>query len=243
MLQSPHSIRRITFRVACALMSCIVQFQGTAQDISKEELLGKFVPADHPDFVRLTPTEANRNELYLRKEVRDAFARMQEAAAKDGISLTILSATRNFEYQKGIWERKWDLPKYSGWSSERKARDILNYSSMPGSSRHHWGTDIDFNSVELRYWQSVTGKKVYAWLRTRAEEFGFCQTYTDKSAGRTGYEEEQWHWSYFPLSIHYLVEYNRQVRYDDLNGFSGAIEAERIRLIEDYVNGVGCGKN
>ena len=34
---------------------------------------------------------------------------MHAAAKKDGINLQIVSGTRNFEEQKGIWERKWEL--------------------------------------------------------------------------------------------------------------------------------------
>ena len=31
---------------------------------------------------------------------------------------------------------------------------------MPGTSRHHWGTDIDFNSVDPAYFKTATGIKV-----------------------------------------------------------------------------------
>ena len=33
---------------------------------------------------------------------------MAEAAKKEGVILTIISATRNFESQKRIWENKWN---------------------------------------------------------------------------------------------------------------------------------------
>jgi LAS superfamily LD-carboxypeptidase LdcB len=32
---------------------------------------------------------------------------MHKAAKADGISLVIISATRNFDYQKKIWQSKW----------------------------------------------------------------------------------------------------------------------------------------
>lgn len=239
-----HTSNKLYFKPALALafiISCTVVFGQEAE--GKEYLLGKFEPSAHPDFVVLTTREANRGGLYLRREARDAFLEMQGAAAKDGISLIIISATRNFDYQKGIWERKWSLPKYSGWTEERKARDILLYSSMPGTSRHHWGTDVDFCSVELSYWKSGEGRKVYDWLTLNAGEFGFCQTYTSKSDGRTGYEEEAWHWSYFPLSTEFLKSYNSIITHDDLNGFKGASQAGVIDVIKLYVNGVGCGLN
>ncbi len=125
---------------------------------------------------------------------------MKAAADQAGIQLVIRSATRNFEYQRGIWERKWQRPQYMGWQDIDKARDILTYSAMPGASRHHWGTDIDLNSFENEWFTSGEGADIYAWLTAHAADFGFHQVYDDKSTGRTGYELERWHWSYLPTA-------------------------------------------
>ncbi|MFM9004881.1 MAG: D-alanyl-D-alanine carboxypeptidase family protein [Flavobacteriales bacterium] len=40
----------------------------------------------------------------------------------------------------------------------------MKFSSMPGTSRHHWGTDIDLNSVEPSYFLSGKGLLIYQWL-------------------------------------------------------------------------------
>jgi D-alanyl-D-alanine carboxypeptidase len=41
----------------------------------------------------------------------------------------------------------------------------------------------------------------YGWLQQHAAEYGFEQTYTaDSAAGRPGYTEERWHWSYVPAA-------------------------------------------
>ncbi len=159
---------------------------------------------------------ADRGGLYLLNEVYDAFVRMHEAARKDGIRLVIVSATRNFNAQKRIWERKWTgIRRVDGQDLAQtvpdpidRARIILRYSAMPGTSRHHWGTDIDINSVENAYFESPEGRKVYAWLAANARDFGFCQPYTAKGNDRPrGYEEEPWHWSYCPIARHYLQQY------------------------------------
>ena len=84
---------------------------------------------------------------------------MKAAAQQAGIQLIIRSATRNFEYQRGIWERKWKRPQYMGWQAIDKARDILTYSAMPGASRHHWGTDIDLNSFENDWFDRRRGRR------------------------------------------------------------------------------------
>lgn len=204
----------------------------------KEELLGLFDPAMHPDFVVIEPAYTSKKSISLRKEVYQAFVAMHQAAKKDGINLVILSATRNFDYQKSIWERKWKDPANSKLNPQDRAKVILKYSSMPGSSRHHWGTDIDMNSLSPSYFSSGKGAKEYEWLRKNAGSFGFVQTYTSKSSGRTGYEEEQWHWSYIPLAGSMLEAYNNVITYADFKGFLGAETAAEMRMIEDYVNGV-----
>ncbi|NJK84501.1 MAG: M15 family metallopeptidase [Saprospiraceae bacterium] len=42
---------------------------------------------------------------------------------------------------------------------QERALKILKYSSMPGTSRHHWGTDIDLNSFSNSYFEQGEGKK------------------------------------------------------------------------------------
>src|SRR5690606_18777562 len=139
--------------------------------ISKEELLGKIDQSNHPDFVVIDRKYTNKDQIYLRKEAYEAFLQMYEAAKKDGITLTIVSATRNFNYQKKIWEDKWsgkvlvqgnDLSKTIQNDSLR-SKTILLYSAMPGTSRHHWGTDIDLNDLNDAYFTNGYGKKVYDW--------------------------------------------------------------------------------
>jgi D-alanyl-D-alanine carboxypeptidase len=205
---------------------------------SKTDLLGKFDPASHPDFVIIDKKHTPKAGIYMRKETYEAYKRMHQAAAKDGLQLVIISATRNFNYQKGIWERKWGDDKLKGKSDLERSESILHYSSMPGTSRHHWGTDLDFNSVSPSYFTSGKGKELYNWLVKNAGDYGFAQTYTSKNTGRTGYNEEVWHWSYMPLSKVMLEQYNRLITYDDLSGYKGSNTAKTLNVIEMYVNGI-----
>ena len=55
---------------------------------------------------------------------------------------------------------------------------------MPATSRHHWGTDMDINSVEDDYFKDGKGKKVYRWLVENASKYGFCQVYSDKKSSK-----------------------------------------------------------
>jgi len=216
----------------------------TIPDIDMKHLLGHINPAADKRFAKVKAPHTNRKDAYLLDEVYHAFVAMHDAARKDGISLTIVSATRTFDDQKRIWQRKWtgaqsvdgrNLAKKVPNPIER-ARIILKYSSMPGTSRHHWGTDIDINSVENAYFRSPQGRKVYAWLAAHAAEFGFCQVYTPKGNDRPqGYEEEPWHWSYCPIANHYLKQYTEKVTYKDITGFQGDHTAPQIDVIKHYV--------
>lgn len=210
-------------------------------------LMGKFDPAKHPDFILIPTAYANREGMYLRKDAFEAYKKMHAAAKADGVDLVIISATRPFNYQKGIWEAKWngsklvdgkDLSKTMP-DSKTRALKILEYSSMPGTSRHHWGTDFDLNDLEDEYFQSGAGKKVYEWLSAHAAEYGFCQVYTPKGPERPhGYNEEKWHWSYVPVARQ-LTDFAAQHLKDEMiMGFQGAEAAKAIGVVEKYVLGV-----
>lgn len=206
--------------------------------MTKSELLGHFAPESTPGFVRIDRAYTRKPDIYLRSAAYAAFEQMHAAAKAEGIQLEIVSATRNFAYQKGIWERKWKRERYMGWQDLNKVQDIMQYSAMPGTSRHHWGTDIDLNALENDWFERGEGKAVYAWLQAHAATYGFHQTYTAKASGRTGYAEEKWHWSYLPLSGPFLEQYLVEVSYEDLIGFSGAASAHSVRAIEDFVLGI-----
>jgi hypothetical protein len=113
---------------------------------------------------------------------------------------------------KGIDRAKWLVAP----SADRLAI-ILKFSALPGASRHHWGTDVDFNSVESADWApgvpggSAAGPlfEMGVWLQGNAARAGFVQPYTP---GRTaGYNEEPWHYSYAPLAVGLRTRYHADV--------------------------------
>src|SRR5690606_39172936 len=150
--------------------------------------------------------------------------------------------TRNFQAQKKIWEDKWsgtrriesgeNLAETTPDPTER-ARKILRYSSMPGSSRHHWGTDIDINNFENDWFTSGEGLKLYNWMKANAGTYGFCQPY---SAGRPyGYLEERWHWSYMPVSAPLTAFAREHLKNEMIDGFLGSETAVSIDIVSRYV--------
>ncbi len=240
------------FRVALILfVECTLFIHLSAQDhtrntvvdgeFSKEELLGQINPDSHASFSLVPQKYASKPGIYLRTEVLISFKALHEAAIDEGLEIKILSGTRSFSYQQSIWERKWAKPRYMGWDALDKALDILTYSSMPGTSRHHWGTDIDLNAFENEYFESGEGLEVYEFLNRCASTYGFQQVYTSKEtsqSSRSGYEEEKWHWSYTPISIPMLNAYNGFISTEDIQGFQGASQADSVNIIRDYVNGI-----
>ncbi len=215
--------------------------------VGLDYIMGHFDPASDDRFVIIKDKYADRSGLYMRKEAYTEFLRMYDAAYKDGIQFKIRSATRNFDYQKGIWERKWTgKTKVSDGTNVHtdikeaidKALKILEYSSMPGTSRHHWGTDIDLNSFDNKWFESGEGLKLYTWMQEHAHKYGFCQPYTAKGPDRPyGYNEEKWHWSYTPISAD-LIQEAETLKDNMIRGFLGAEQAEAIGVVEKYILGI-----
>lgn len=210
-------------------------------------IMGKFEPKNHPDFTEINPPYSDEKR-YLRKDVLTAFIKMYEAAKADGIPLKVESATRNFVNQKRIWEAKWTGKRLieggkdatKAWPNPvDRAKTILKWSSMPGTSRHHWGTDIDINQFENDYFESGEGLKVYNWLQANGAKFGFCQVYTKKNDARpNGYNEEKWHWTYTPVSKKLTMIAQQQMRDDMISGFAGSEVAGEVGMIKNFILGI-----
>ena len=208
--------------------------------IEKKYLLGKFNPQSDDKFSKIPKAYTTKANIYLRNETLEAFTEMATQAQADGIELKIISATRTFNHQKSIWERKWKkyINKHAN-DSIKAALNILEYSSMPSTSRHHWGTDIDINNLNNSYFTVGKGLKEYQWLQANAAKYGFCQTYTAKDENRpNGYNEEKWHWSYLPLAQQYQQSYKNTVGYSTISGFQGASKAGELKAIDNYVFGI-----
>lgn len=196
---------------------------------------GKLLAA-HGNPAITTHLVALPSRLTIKKEmvhadVRQPLMAMINAAAQDGIKLKVVSAYRSHTHQKQIWEKKWgNAPQ----DSIEKALEILQWSSFPGTSRHHWGTDIDFNDVTSSYWQTGEGAATYQWLQANAGKFGFCQTYGPNR--NKGYQEEPWHWSHMPTAQLYFAQISHPNSLETIvnQGVKGSTAIRQIPLI-DYI--------
>jgi len=157
--------------------------------------------------------------INLREAAYDAFVLMREAAAKDGISIKVVSSYRNFARQRAIWERKYIRYTEADLEPLAAIDKIIEYSTIPGTSRHHWGTDIDL----IDGYPEVSGDVLVAekfesggpfelfkqWMDENANTFDFYLVYTN-DAKRKGFKYEPWHYSYAPLSIPMLTAFRRK---------------------------------
>lgn len=156
------------------------------------------------------------NTIPLALEAGNAFEKMQLKAKKDGILLEIVSGYRSYDRQKSIWNRKFKSNQEKGLTPENNILKIIEYSTIPGTSRHHWGTDVDIidgakpKEGDVLVSNKFHGKGPYAelkkWMEQHAESFGFYLPYT-RSIDRKGFYYEPWHYSFAPLSIPILKSY------------------------------------
>lgn len=156
----------------------------------------------------------------LHCSVVSSWQKLCDAAAREGIELAVASSFRSFDRQCHIWNRKCsgelavkdinnDVVNIDELAPIDAIKSILTFSALPGASRHHWGTDIDFyspsllkpaQSLQLEPWEYQQGGPFASstnWLTRHAHEYGFYFPY-DKYRG--GIACEPWHLSYFPLA-------------------------------------------
>lgn len=153
----------------------------------------------------------------------DAWTALVEDARDAGFELAIASAYRSCARQLAIWNAKVrgqravlddaGAPVALGSLPDAgKVLAILRFSALPGTSRHHWGTDLDvFDAaavpagydVQLSPAEVAPGgvfDALHNWLDERmaaGESHGFYRPY---AADRGGVAPERWHLSYAPVA-------------------------------------------
>lgn len=152
----------------------------------------------------------------LIKEAADAYIKMKVAAVKDGFELKVVSSYRSFDRQLAIWNRKFEINSKEGMDPLENIKKITEYSTIPGTSRHHWGTEIDLISAQPKVDGDVLlanlfeGEGPYAalksWMDANANSYGFFLAYP-KDSLRKGFQYEPWHYSYKPKSKYFLKNY------------------------------------
>ena len=174
---------------------------------TRDQLIGK----GNADIIQSSYTDT------MHSLTKEALTQMTVAAAKDGIKIEVVSAYRSFQRQKEIYEGKYKRYTEQGRSPMDSILKIIEYSTIPGTSRHHWGTDLDLidggasprpeNVLQPPLFHGDGPFcKLKEWLTIHANSFGFFEVYTN-NANRKGFEYEPWHFSYALVSKPMLQAY------------------------------------
>lgn len=181
-------------------------FQNSSDVISYDELIGKGSPDLYGEHFK------------LRKAAYEAFIQLSTDASKNDIRIQVVSSYRSFKHQNSIWERKYLRYANRGLTPVERLEKIIEYSTIPGTSRHHWGTDLDLIDANVSQPKNVLHpnhfdkdgcfSKFKSWMDEHANNYGFYLVYTNEP-GRKGFKYEPWHYSYKPLSKTYLKDYQK----------------------------------
>ncbi|AEM71110.1 peptidase M15B and M15C DD-carboxypeptidase VanY/endolysin [Allomuricauda ruestringensis DSM 13258] len=190
--------------LACTIPPILPNFYGP--DYSTAELMGK---AD---------IELFGEGINLKEEAYKSFLEMKKAAYSDGFDIKMVSSFRDFYHQERIWERKYVNYTEDGMAPLEAIDKIIEYSTIPGTSRHHWGTDIDIIDgypkvsgdvlVSEKFEAGGPYEGLKLWLDENSTKYGFYLVYTNNPR-RRGFKYEPWHYSYAPISIPMLTAYRK----------------------------------
>jgi LAS superfamily LD-carboxypeptidase LdcB len=156
----------------------------------------------------------------LHHAVVEPFLAMRSAALAANIELTPVSSFRDLARQLSIWNGKCRgerpllgvdglLLDAGAMSEDERVTAILQWSALPGTSRHHWGTDMDVidtaalplgevaQLVPEEYAPGAVFSRLNDWLAGNAARFGFYRPYLEY---RGGFQAEPWHLSYAPVA-------------------------------------------
>ena len=209
--------------------------------IPEQELLGQG-----------SPTLVEKDGYRLRPEAAQAFDAMKIAALKDGIDIKVVSSYRDYAHQNRIWERKYLRFRESGLTPMEAIEKIIEYSTIPGTSRHHWATDLDLIDgtpkvdgdvlVPSKFHGTGPFCKFKDWMDIHANTFGFQLVYTDE-INRKGFKYEPWHYSYASLSKSYLQTYNaldiqQMLAAAKLMGSENFTDEFIVRYLKENVNDI-----
>ena len=127
--------------------------------------------------------EINKNNLSLRPEAYAALERLGRAAKADGVTLTVSSTYRSYDYQKNLFQY---------WVRVDGLEEAERESAREGTSQHQLGLALDFAPVDDAFDTTPGGKWVYA----HAADYGWSLSFPKGYEDVTGFRWECWHFRY-----------------------------------------------
>ncbi|MBO5358654.1 MAG: M15 family metallopeptidase [Clostridia bacterium] len=163
------------------------------------------LPKDH-DYkanMMVFPSEYkwySQAEVYRKidKDIWPYLKAMMDAARADGVDIGIISAWRDYGTQVTLYEAQIKKWKDKGYSEADAIKEASSRVAVPGTSEHHTGLAVDFNSTQT----SFENTKAFKWLKENAQDYGFIMRYpSDKMDITGGIIYEPWHWRFVGINI------------------------------------------
>ena len=149
----------------------------------KHFLSSDYVPKNLIPLKENSLYKISKKNLSLRKEAEEALKELSRSALNDGISLTVSSTYRSYEYQDSL---------FSYWVKVDGLEEAERESARPGTSQHQAGCAIDFGNIE----DSFINTKEGIWLSENAHKYGWSLSFPKGYEDVTGYRWECWHYRY-----------------------------------------------
>lgn len=162
---------------------------GIAEDYGDQR--GLTLQSETADLVTVRIMKDGR-QIQLTPTVAQCWAAMVESAAKDSITLLLLSGFRSVEYQRQILEKK--------LGRGDQLEHILKINAAPGYSEHHTGRAVDIGTPGCPPLEEDFEKTdAFRWLQEKAHHFGFYLSYP--RGNRHGILYEPWHWMHRVIDL------------------------------------------
>ena len=164
------------------------------------KLSNDYVPSDLEKINSKYQWLGRSNEL--RKDAREAFEKMCEAATKDNIYIYAGSGYRSYQTQ---------LYLYNTYVKRDGFKAAETYSARASYSEHQTGLAMD---IANKSGFISKNDKEYNWLVKNSYKYGFILRYPEGKENITGYMYEEWHYRYLGTTLAKEV-YDSGLTYDE----------------------------
>ncbi len=167
------------------------------------------------------------DDFKIYKPIEKDLCSFLSSIRQAGFDAQLASSYRSFDRQLLIWNEKAEGKRplfdplgneldYNKLSEEKILQSMLYWSAIPGTSRHHWGTDFDLYDAAGFQDQKLK------LLNCEYENDGPCAAMTQFIAknpsvffrpyqGSKLIQEEKWHYSHRHFSLQFFQLYDYQV--------------------------------
>lgn len=135
----------------------------------------------------------------LNKTAYENFEKMANAAKKEGLTIQITTAYRDYNFQSIL---------YNNYVKADGVKAADTYSARPGYSEHQLGYSTDLTNGNHVSFGEFENTKEFEWLDKNAYKYGFILRFPKDKENLTGYIYESWHYRYVGVDIAKYIKEN-----------------------------------